>query len=659
MSQLISKLMALDITTADLGLIQQLINQAEEGATKPAWATAGVALDRDASNLRRAAKRLEEAGLITIEPLTISTQARELFTQVEGLPSIAREKIHPSPLNPRKHFNEDSLAQLAASIKDKGVKQPILVRPHRDKAGEFEIVAGERRWRAAGIAGLAEIPALIEDVDDAELVTLAIIENRDRQDVHPLEEAEGYATVLRLREAEGDADQVTAELAQQAGYKDRRIVQKRIKLARELSPKAKEAFLRGEMSLAIAQVLCPFPHDTQDEALEPIAKGWGQWRTAEGVKTLLTQEIGLPASRAAFDPKEYSGKTLIDEEGETIYTDRAKVEKLQRAALKTGLTQLVEDGWAFAEILKERWNWPSHVSRVDDDTAKPGGKIGVLLYFNEDDLGIEQIFCRKIASPAKAKKDAADKPTGPQEYERRHWRAARVNKTQRLQAAIFAQPDNFAKAMAVLGVIPRKSWHQDHQISQWMEGRVRNGEDKNVPHFATLAAEIRKTSGEDNAPAGFAISKGEDDYDLVTITDEAKALTTLLAAKNISAIFRAAIAAQCGSWPDYMPDPGDGGTVRAIAKRVEGDLPGFEMSADYLKLFSIDQMRRLAAACIHEKAAAEMPAKKAKAIEFVLTHADRKLDWTPPEMKFATPDAVMKGVAKQLAEPAPKKKEAA
>ncbi|MBO9427640.1 MULTISPECIES: ParB/RepB/Spo0J family partition protein [Stappiaceae] len=102
------------------------------------------------------------------------------------------EHLEPNPRNPRKTFTEKDLADLSESLKAKGIVQPILVRPAAGKANRFEIIAGERRWRAAQRAGLHEAPIIIRDVTDQEALELAIIENVQRADLNPIEEAMGY-----------------------------------------------------------------------------------------------------------------------------------------------------------------------------------------------------------------------------------------------------------------------------------------------------------------------------------------------------------------------------------------------------------------------------------------------------------------------------------
>jgi ParB family chromosome partitioning protein len=106
------------------------------------------------------------------------------------------ELVHPGPFQPRHNFDDEQLQSLAESIRANGILQPILVRRHPQTPNAFEIVAGERRWRAAQIAQLHEVPVLIRELGDREALELAIVENVQRQDLSPLEEADGYRRLL-------------------------------------------------------------------------------------------------------------------------------------------------------------------------------------------------------------------------------------------------------------------------------------------------------------------------------------------------------------------------------------------------------------------------------------------------------------------------------
>jgi ParB family transcriptional regulator, chromosome partitioning protein len=124
--------------------------------------------------------------------LSVSTHASA--AKADELRELPLELIAPSPTQPRRHFDEDSLQALAGSLGERGVLQPVLVRPK--PGGTYELVAGERRWRAAQIAGLQSIPALVRQRGDAEAIELALIENMAREDLNPVEEARACAALV-------------------------------------------------------------------------------------------------------------------------------------------------------------------------------------------------------------------------------------------------------------------------------------------------------------------------------------------------------------------------------------------------------------------------------------------------------------------------------
>jgi ParB family chromosome partitioning protein len=125
--------------------------------------------------------------------------------------TVPVEHIGPNPRNPRRTFAEAELEDLAASIRQHGIVQPIVVRPSPAKAGRYEIIAGERRWRASQRAGVTDVPVIIRDVDDRTSLEIAIVENVQRADLNPLEEALGYQQLI------DEHDYVQTDLAQIIG----------------------------------------------------------------------------------------------------------------------------------------------------------------------------------------------------------------------------------------------------------------------------------------------------------------------------------------------------------------------------------------------------------------------------------------------------------
>ena len=122
------------------------------------------------------------------------TSEESVVQDIRSLRHVPVELLHPNPNNPRKHFAEEDMENLAKSLKDKGLLQPLVVRPRGD--GSFEIVAGERRWRASQRAGLHDLPVLIRELDDKETLEIALIENIQRSDLNPLEEARAYRQLI-------------------------------------------------------------------------------------------------------------------------------------------------------------------------------------------------------------------------------------------------------------------------------------------------------------------------------------------------------------------------------------------------------------------------------------------------------------------------------
>jgi len=125
--------------------------------------------------------------------ILVSPDASATPPRAERVERVALSRIRPCPFQPRKDFPEDALRELADSIREQGIVQPLIVRARGEA---FELIAGERRWRAAQLAGLEEIPVLVREADDAAVLELALIENLQRENLNPIEEAQGYQQLL-------------------------------------------------------------------------------------------------------------------------------------------------------------------------------------------------------------------------------------------------------------------------------------------------------------------------------------------------------------------------------------------------------------------------------------------------------------------------------
>jgi ParB family chromosome partitioning protein len=171
------------------------------------------------------------------------------------------DQIEANPFQPRSNFDEDALKELANSIREKGVIQPITVR--KIKAEKYQIVAGERRWRASKLVGLNKIPAVIRNFDDQEMLEIALIENIQREDLNPVEEAKAYKEML------DNFDITQADLAKQVG-KSRSNVSNMVRLLK-LADKVKNHLERGIITIGHARALLSLEKEsTQVAACENI-----------------------------------------------------------------------------------------------------------------------------------------------------------------------------------------------------------------------------------------------------------------------------------------------------------------------------------------------------------------------------------------------------
>ncbi|HTV31586.1 MAG TPA: ParB/RepB/Spo0J family partition protein [Methylocella sp.] len=221
-----------------------------------------------------------------------------------GTKKVPIEYLSANPRNPRHTFGEVELDELAASIREKGILQPLLVRPLVGQADRFEIIAGERRWRAAQRAGLHDVPVHVVEADDREALEFAIIENVQRADLNPLEEASGYERLLD----EFNYSQV--ELAKVVG-KSRSHVANSLRLLK-LPERVKGLLREGEISAGHARALLN-AEDPQALAEAIVAKGLSV-RQAEAQQVVKGKEKAPPKIHAAVaketQPKSADTKAL-------------------------------------------------------------------------------------------------------------------------------------------------------------------------------------------------------------------------------------------------------------------------------------------------------------------------------------------------------------
>src|SRR5579863_436802 len=176
----------------------------------------------------------------------------EMQSEYRNLPIL---NLTESAANPRRTFDESALNELAESIRTQGVLSPLLVRP---KGQSYEIVAGARRYRAAQLAGLESVPVRIVELTDAQALETSIVENLQRRDVHPLDEATGYVSLLHL---DYTVEQIAAKCGKSPAY-----VAARARLA-QLAPAVTEAFAKDDIGVGHALLLARLQAEQQEEAL--------------------------------------------------------------------------------------------------------------------------------------------------------------------------------------------------------------------------------------------------------------------------------------------------------------------------------------------------------------------------------------------------------
>jgi len=203
----------------------------------------------------------------------------------ESPATVAIEAIQPGKYQPRTRMDEQALAELAASIRAQGLVQPVLVRP-LNGGSRYELIAGERRWRAAKMAGLAEIPALVREVPDNAALAMSLIENIQREDLNPIEEAAGVQRLI-------DEFRMTHEQAADAVGRSRSATTNLLRLLKLAKP-VQAMLLEGALEMGHARALLPLEAARQIEAAHRIAARGLSVREAE---TLVARLLRAPAGR--------------------------------------------------------------------------------------------------------------------------------------------------------------------------------------------------------------------------------------------------------------------------------------------------------------------------------------------------------------------------
>jgi ParB family chromosome partitioning protein len=201
---------------------------------------------------------------------------------------VALDRIKPSPLQPRKDFTPEALQDLAASIKEQGIVQPLIV---RDQQTHYELIAGERRWRAAQLLHLAEVPVIVREADDRSVLELALIENLQRENLNPMEEALGYSQLIEQFQLRQE------DVATKVG-KSRVAVANALRLLK-LAPDIQSYVRDGRLSVGHAKVILSLTMSEQQQlAAERVLKNGLTVRQAEELVSHLQNQPATPTGKS-------------------------------------------------------------------------------------------------------------------------------------------------------------------------------------------------------------------------------------------------------------------------------------------------------------------------------------------------------------------------
>jgi ParB family chromosome partitioning protein len=224
------------------------------------------------------------------------------------------DELRPGRYQPRHQLREDSLAELAESIREQGVLQPLIVRVVRGGPGSprlYEIVAGERRWRAAQLAGIDKVPVIVRDLDDQSALAVALIENLQREDLNPIDQAR---SMLRLVE---EFDLTHDEIAKALG-RSRASITNFLRLL-ELADDVQDAIVKGTIEMGHARALLPLDEERQVAMARRIERlGWSVRQVERSVKTLLDAPATSDSKAATDVQTRWLATQLARELGEAI-----------------------------------------------------------------------------------------------------------------------------------------------------------------------------------------------------------------------------------------------------------------------------------------------------------------------------------------------------
>ena len=279
-------------------------------ADSPAGSPAGDASAHPASATASATAPAAAPATVAAAAVDAAVDAAAERGAAVGLRMVAIARLIPNPLQPRRHFDDDALKDLTRSIREQGILQPLIVRPTRSEPGNFEIVAGERRWRAAQRAQVHEAPVIIRDFTDEEALAVALIENIQRDELSPIEEAEAYARLCH------DFGKTQEQVAGVVG-KSRSHIANMMRLL-DLPEDVRALLADGQLSAGHARAIL--------RAADPALLA--RQIIAEGLTVRDAERLGRPAKRGRppagpGGARSRSGGKMLAKDADTMALERA------------------------------------------------------------------------------------------------------------------------------------------------------------------------------------------------------------------------------------------------------------------------------------------------------------------------------------------------
>ncbi len=612
---------------------------------------------------------------------------------------VPHDRIRPSALNPRKHFDPAELEELAASIEQDGLLQNLVVRPHPTEPGQFELAAGERRWRALALlvergTKPADLPVrvAVRELTDAQLLVLSLAENIQRANMHPLEEGEAFLSYTTLSKR-GDA--ATAEIATLLG-KTQRWVQQRIALVTKLAPEAKDLYQRGVINLEQAKALLTAPVEMQrdivqrnavvetpdvdpdddetlfedepdfeelehgddegpSEASEPPAAAGPPANAfrldADGIRRALTRHLPK-CSWALFDLSLYDGEIIGDPDEplfERCFADVARFQHLQEEAIALKEAELAASHQSVDVVRSD------YFRRWEYDPAEPGQPSRAVVHVDQEHhvtilTGQALPRAGDAGSPEKAARKTVQEPCTKALLAEAHRR-----KTATLQDAIASDP-KMALRLACLALLTPGSdaphlvrldhaGQEDHAIGPITAKRI-------AALLEHLPKELRSVSPHETPRPQYGLLRG--------LGTKIWAHLLTLNAADVEKLHATLVAAQFGTFSGHDPKLGDSDLVVAIATSLKLDhAAAAVLDDDWLSGYRKPRLAAVAVAsgAIRDTPARELEQRTGKDLRAaILASKTRSSAFVPDELYFGTAeDLEARSKPKKAAKPAAKR----